>query len=361
MREDFDSPARLAISEVTAALDAINSLYAQMNFSDVLAKERNLKKGANAARFLLPLGSTIVVQLPSSPIVSTLGPLAAALAAGSPTIVLGGPSIPATSNMLECIILEALDREAFHLEQSADVSTCEAFAQAEYATVVLHSLETSDRIRPLVLTTNPAVRLIEPYYGIPAGVIDRSVADAIDVATERIRLAVQDVPKGNISRVPRLFFVDDSIFTPVKNGMQAQREVASINLDEWLRKQYRGISPRYCMNQSRKQRVSELPAVQGAILLTFSSNSEIVLVPTRSLDHTIDLLNKINASTGSQVIYIFARGKEGFYLGNFITTSYVYLNDVPVDSLILTSCRSANATTTQGYYFEDFSEMKVML
>ncbi|KAF3031122.1 hypothetical protein E8E11_000557 [Didymella keratinophila] len=215
-------------------------------------------------------------------------------------------------------------------------------------------------IRPLVLSANPSVRLIEPYYGIPAGIIDRSGSGAINTAIKRIKLAVQDGLKGNPSRVSRLFFVDESIIASVKDGMQAQHEEASINLDEWLRQQYRGLSPRYSTDQGRKRQNPELLGVEGAVGLTFSSKSEIVLVPTRSLDHTVDLLNKTNAGTGSQVVYIFAGGKEAFYLGNFITTSYVFINDIPAHSLVLTSCRSSNATTTQGYHFEDFSEAKVV-
>lgn len=191
IHEDLNSPSRLAVSEVTTALDAINTLYAQLDFSDVLAKERSVKKGTDAKRFFVPRGMTLVVQSWSSPIISILGPLAAALAAGSPTIVLGAPTLPATGVLLERTISEALDREAFHFQQSADASTYKAFAQAEYDTVVLHSLETSDMIRPLVLSANPSVRLIEPYYGIPAGIIDRSGSGAINTAIKRIKLAVQ--------------------------------------------------------------------------------------------------------------------------------------------------------------------------
>ncbi|KAJ4319007.1 hypothetical protein N0V94_004144 [Neodidymelliopsis sp. IMI 364377] len=333
LQQDLGCPAELAMVELTTALDAINTLYKRLDFEDVLAKERNVKNGANTALFSVPLGTTLVMQLSSSPIVSTLGPLAAALAAGNPTIVLGSPTLPTTGVLLERTILEALDREAFHFENSADASTCKAFAQAEYAVVVLHSLEISHAIGPLVHTANPSVRLLEPYYGIPAGIIDRSVAGSINVAVKQILQRVPKGSNGNPLRVPRLFFVDESVIASVKDKMQARHEETSNDVDEWLRKHYSGLSPRYSTIRDKTQQMVEFPTVGSATILKLSDDSEIILIPTTSLDNTIDLLNKINAGTGAQAIYVFAGGKEAFYLGNFITTSHVYINDIPAQSL----------------------------
>ncbi|KAJ4351116.1 uncharacterized protein N0V89_006455 [Didymosphaeria variabile] len=359
--EDLSSPTELATSELTTALDAINALYEQLDFHEVLAIERNLKKGGNAASFFVPLGMTLIVQLSSSPIISTLCPLAAALAAGNPTIVLGSPTVSATSVLLEEVVLEALDHEAFHFENSVDASRYESFTQEPYATVVVHSLEASHTIGLLVRNANPSVRILEPYYGIPAGIIDRSAGGSTGAAVKQIRKSVLDGSKGNPFRFPRLFFVDESVIVSVKNKLNTQQGKATSKLDEWLRKYYSGSVTRYSTKTGGKKQISEFPRVDAAEIVRSTDGSEIALVPTRSLDHTIDLLNKINAGTGSQVIYVFAGGKEAFYLGNFITTSHVYINEIPNHSLVLTAGRSATDTTTHAYRLEDFSELKTML
>ncbi|KAH6618435.1 Aldehyde/histidinol dehydrogenase [Boeremia exigua] len=361
LEQDLHNTPELATSELITALDAINTLYEQLDFQHVLNDERKIKKGGTTAGFFVPLGKTLIVQLSFSPIISIIGPLAAALAAGSPTIVLGSPSLPATGILLERTILETLDCEAFHFEKSANESTYRSFAQAEYATVVLHSLETSNTVSPLVHAANPSIRLLEPYYGVPAGIIDRSVTISIDEVVKRVLQAVPDRPSGNHLRVPRLFFVDESIFASVKGKLPVQHDWKNDNLTEWLQRHYSGLSLSHSKIQGQKGQSPIFSTVEKAVTVSLSDNSEIILVSTRSLDHTIDLLNKINTGTGSQVIYIFAGDKEAFYLGNFITASHVYINDIPNRSLVLTSCRSANSSITHGYHLKDFSESKAML
>ncbi|KAF2647740.1 ALDH-like protein [Lophiostoma macrostomum CBS 122681] len=358
--EDLNTPTELATAELITALDAINAIYERLSFNDVLATERNLKNGGDAATFFVPLGVTLIVQLSSSPIVSTLGPLAAALAGGNPTIVLGSRTVSTTNVLLGEIILEALDHEAFHFENSVDALRFENFTQQPYATVVLHSHEASHTIGPLVRNANPSVRVLEPYYGIPAGIIDRSAGGSLDTAKAQIVLTLPDGSKGNPLRFPRLFFVDESVIASVKERLHGQQEKANYKLDEWLRKYYSGSINRYSTGTGGEKQIADLPKVEATETVRSTDGSEIALVPTRSLDHTIDLLNKINAGTGSQVIYVFAGGKEAFYLGNFITTSHVYINEIPYHSLVLTVSRSASDTTTHPYSLEAFSELKTM-
>ena len=188
--EDLSISKELATSELVTALDAINALYGRLNFHDELAKERQLKNGGRSATFFVGLGTTLILQLSSCPVTSTLCPLAATLAAGNPAVVLGSPALSATNELIEQVVSEALDREAFHFERSGDASNANVYLQEQYATAVISSLEASQTLGPRIRAANPSVRLIEPYYGVPAGIVDRSGGHSVDAIVKQIRQSV---------------------------------------------------------------------------------------------------------------------------------------------------------------------------
>lgn len=185
--QDLNTSQSLATAEVTVVLDTINILYEQLDFHRELAKERRLKNGGRSATFSVPLGTTLIVQLSSSPITSTIYPLAATLAAGNPAIVLGSPGLSFTNDLLEQIFLEALDCEAFHFETSGTLQNSGVYLQEKYATVVINVLEASQTIAPVVRAANPSIRLLEPYYGVPAGIIARSGGRSVDATVKQIQ------------------------------------------------------------------------------------------------------------------------------------------------------------------------------
>jgi acyl-CoA reductase-like NAD-dependent aldehyde dehydrogenase len=164
-----------------------------LDFHKELAKERQLKNGERSTTFLVPLGTALILQLSSSPITSTVCPLAAALAAGNPAIVLGSPTLSSTNELVEQIILTTLDCEAFHFEIFADAPICKAYMQEHYEIAVINSLEASQAFGPLLRTANPSIQLIEPYYGIPAGFIDRSGGKFIDAIVKQIQKGVPGI------------------------------------------------------------------------------------------------------------------------------------------------------------------------
>jgi acyl-CoA reductase-like NAD-dependent aldehyde dehydrogenase len=230
----------LISAELTATLDGINTLYEQLDFHDVLARERDLKNGVSSASFFAPLGTTLVVQLPSSPVISVIGPLAAALAAGCPAIILSSSTTPNTNTILRQIVWNTLDRDAFHFETSVDSATHEAFTQASYAIAVLPDLKISKITSTLIRVANPAIRIIEPYHGIPAGFIDRSAKEHLDAAVGEIRRASAAGVSCNPYRVPRLFFVDESVIDSLKEKLGIHAEEGK-DLESWLTKSYQHL------------------------------------------------------------------------------------------------------------------------
>ncbi|UPX20215.1 Aldehyde dehydrogenase (NAD(+)) [Ascochyta rabiei] len=355
LQQDTNCSSDLATSEIVVALDNINSWYERLDFQDTLRNERNIKHEKGPATFQVPLGRTLIVQSFWSPIISVLSPLAGSLAGGNPTIVLGSHLFAATNKLLKEIVEESLDVEAFHFEPSIDTSDHEAFTNEQFATVVLHSHEASERFGPLVRNTNPSVRLIEPYYGIPAGIIDRSAGGSLDAAFQHINssLQVSGLP-SNPLRIPRLFFVDEALVEVFKKKFPVHSEKSVGALESLLRKHYSDLVPSFAAKNKSGIQASTLPRVENIATVKTDKGAEIILVPTRSLDHTIDLLNKINGGSGAQAVYIFAAGKEAFYLGNFIATSQVYINEIPIRSIVGANGRSA-------YNLEDFTETKTMV
>ncbi|KAH7134861.1 Aldehyde/histidinol dehydrogenase [Dendryphion nanum] len=361
LQQDLRRTKESATAEVVIALNAINALYEQLNFQELLAKERRLKNGGDVVSFLVPLGKTLVVQLGSCPVISTLCPLAAALAAGNPTILLGSHASPVTNNIVEQVIWYSLDREAFHFEKDDGKSTHQTIAKGSFSIVVLPDLETSRTIGSLVRANNASARQIEPYFGMAAGIIDRSAKSSLDASAEQIRRSVLVGATSNPLRVPRLFFVDESVISVFKSKLQFAKEKKGTSLEDWLRKYYMGLTSIFSTKDSPIRTKSKFPSVCDFTLISFTNGAEIALVSTRSLDHSIDLLNKINSGTGSQALYVFADGKEAFYLGNFITTSHVFINEIPTRSLVLSTSRSVKDTVSCPYILEDFSETKTMV
>ncbi|KAH7357514.1 hypothetical protein BKA66DRAFT_445554 [Pyrenochaeta sp. MPI-SDFR-AT-0127] len=361
IQQDQKRSTDIAAIELVNVLDTINALYERVDFHDVLAKEQDLKNGGSFASFLVPRGAALVVQLSSSPLISTLGPLAAALAAGSPTVILGSSKLTATNEILQQIILDSLDREAFHFEKNTDSSAAQAFTQQPYATAILPDLQAREMFGPLVVSKNMSIRLIEPYYGVPAGIIDRSYTGPFEQVVGHICRTTPGDSTCNPLRVPRLFFVDESIISAFKIACRSRQEGTGPDLEDLLRKYYTGYTPRFSGSRERQRGLNtELAMSENIATITLTSGPEIVLIPTTSLDNSIDMLNKINAGTGSQALYIFAGRKEALYLGSFITTSHVFINEIPLSSLVATSPRTAQVTPSQGYHVEDFSETKTL-
>ncbi|KAI8315830.1 hypothetical protein K4K59_000768 [Colletotrichum sp. SAR11_240] len=72
----------------------------------------------------------------------------------------------------------------------------------------------------------------------------------------------------------------------------------------------------------------------GAVAQSLAmSDRGILLIPISSMDHGIDILNKLNKSMPSEIVYAFGDGKAGLYVGSFVKTLQVCVNEVPQWSL----------------------------
>ncbi|KAI8273884.1 hypothetical protein K4K60_010307 [Colletotrichum sp. SAR11_57] len=72
----------------------------------------------------------------------------------------------------------------------------------------------------------------------------------------------------------------------------------------------------------------------GAVAQSMAmSDRGILLIPISSMDHGIDILNKLNKAGPSEIVYAFGDGKAGLYVGSFVKTLQVCVNEVPEWSL----------------------------
>ena len=136
-RADLGTTVDNATAKLTATLDSINVLYTQLDFQEIL------KNGSRQVSFQFPLGPTLIAQTTSSSVLSSFVPLAAALAAGNPAVVLSSVASNRTKLVLTEAIAVNLDREAVHFKKDNNNSVHRIPTQLPYVVAVLHDLTTS--------------------------------------------------------------------------------------------------------------------------------------------------------------------------------------------------------------------------
>ncbi|KIX09653.1 uncharacterized protein Z518_00734 [Rhinocladiella mackenziei CBS 650.93] len=114
-KQDLNSTPESSEQEVNLVLSTIKLLYDDLDLPDALAKEKLIKTGKRLPKRLVPLGPTLIVPTDCCPVSSTLTPLAGAVAAGSPAVILA-PMSPVVRKVLAEIIHDSLDREAFRMD-----------------------------------------------------------------------------------------------------------------------------------------------------------------------------------------------------------------------------------------------------
>lgn len=229
---------------MTASLDSIRELYSELDFPQTLKQERHIKDGGRQASFRVPLGPTVVAQAPFSPVFSSLVPLATALASGNPTVVLCSAGSVAANKLLAEAVRETLDREAFHFEEDSSDAARQRLTQIPYVLAVSQDLKSSNSIGPLVRRANTGVRFLEPYFGVPVGLVDRSASTSLDTVLQHISRTASSVASANPLRVPRLYLIDETVLKRLKERISASQLLTldskheQEDLDKWLRKHY---------------------------------------------------------------------------------------------------------------------------
>ena len=167
-----------------------------------------MRNGASSLHNLVPLGPSLIDPSPYSPLASVIVPLAAALAAGSPTIVLASSAAPTVNTELRKLITKSVDVEAFAMTDDDSTSTRGDLSVKYFGAAALQNLAHRDAIFASLYKSNTLVRILAPPCGIPAAFVDRSATDLKAVASDIIQ-ATLPATRHNPLRTPRLVFVDE--------------------------------------------------------------------------------------------------------------------------------------------------------
>ncbi|KAF5573708.1 hypothetical protein FPCIR_13882 [Fusarium pseudocircinatum] len=378
--DDLQTSKASAAAEVQLALDSIKHLYDDLDFPNTLAKEKHVRKGASSSSNLIPLGPVLIDPSPYSPFLSVIAPLAAAVAAGSSAIVLATSACDNLDAELPTLINKSLDVEAFAITESDSAKIRRELSKQHFGAVALQNLSLRDDLFTSLCKTNPLIRVLSPPSGIPAAFVDRSVQDLEAVASHLVASGSR-TPRYNPLRTPRLVFVDEIHITNLHKLIRTDTSAdASLSFSDGEDKAqaFDKLLTSSFPTAKRKlpQHVSgHLPAVialdnsdaiiaenvQKAAELLKGSHNGLLLVPTRSLDHGIDILGKINANNPSQATYIFASSEASSYVVMFTNTLQVFINTIPQWSLATVAPSTPFVENRLLYRKEDFSVNKPIL
>ncbi|KAM0490579.1 hypothetical protein ACHAP8_011417 [Fusarium lateritium] len=349
--QDLQISDASAADELQLALDSITTLYDSLDFPSTLAKEKLVGKGASSLDNLVSLGITLIDPSPYSPFASILAPLSATVAAGGAAIVLASSKTPSLNNELRSLITKSLDFEAFAITDDDSATTRHQLGSQHFGVAVLQNLSERDALFTSLYKVNPLIKLLSPPSGTPASFVDRS-AQNLEAVSSYLIHAGPKAPRRNRLRIPRVVFVDEihveqldklihadpSANAPLSFGRDQDKAQA---FDKLLHSKF----PSSMGKLSTKG--GGLPAVitladsneivaddmEEVVELLEDSTNGLLLVSTRSLDHGIDIFNKINTNKPSQAVYIFASSKASSYVALFTNTLQVFINTIPQWSL----------------------------
>ncbi|KAI0973197.1 hypothetical protein F4678DRAFT_40834 [Xylaria arbuscula] len=378
---DLVTTEQSVAEEVRQTLDAIKHLYDSLDFPDSLRKERSIKKGNSVLEDLVPLGPSLIDPDPKLPISSTLIPLAAAVSAGSATVVLapsGDSSLPSVE-LIRNIVRESLDVEAIAITADASSETREQLVSNYFAVAVLQNKEAQEFMVQRLTRVNYSTRILAPPSGIPAIFVDRTAQD-LEAVAAHLRTGILRSPQRDVFRTLRICFVDEFIIERLadlldRGGTTGQKALekpsTSGNDSQALQIKLKALFPSLrndvsgapfgpVIQLSTKDPITPENIKEIAGYLT-ASTGELVLVPVTSLDNGIDLFNKVNRPEFSQAVYIFGESRSSFYISKFTNSLHVFINQIPAGSLLPLSPSSPVISFGLPYHRQDFSVGKSIL
>ncbi|KAH6974092.1 hypothetical protein EDB80DRAFT_742297 [Ilyonectria destructans] len=355
LNQDLQTTDESAAEELQLTLDTIKHLYDGLNFPASLANERSIKQGASSVDNLVPLGPTLIDPAPHAPVASTLIPLAAAVAAGSAVVALVHSSVPAVNDLLRKILRESVDVEAVDLTDNDSADTRQQLGLKLFGVAVLQNLHERASTTKLLSQTNPLVRILSPPSGVCAVFVDRSVRD-LETAASHLHNSILASPRHHPLRLPRLCFVDETIINDLEGLLLSAGSSSTepLQYDDDNKKTQALVG----LKSSDPITAESIRAVARSIA---DCHSGILLIPTRSLDHGIDILSKVNDNMPSQATYVFGESKPSFYVAAFSKTVQVFINAIPPWSLVAVAPNSVSVSNRILYSREDFSVNKPVI
>ncbi|KAF5616474.1 uncharacterized protein FTJAE_12949 [Fusarium tjaetaba] len=355
VRTDLQWTDDVAIEAINQVLGAIEAVYPDISLADELEVEQKLSAGTRIEHIEQPLSLTLIIGSGQNPLGSTLLPLVGALAAGSVSIIVQPERTDKTSSTLSTILSQAVDHEGV---QTVPASALDKLLRNRFDAVVVPPSYDPKAIRQLQ-SVNAAIRVLQPGSGLVAAIVDRS-ADLYS-ASVQIRNAFWKNESGKLFGGPKIVFVDEFVLD---------------DLQEHLRDRQKGFTTRRPTKSSAKPASNVLristrdqaptitsPApspltaasVKELLRDTSIAKDSILIVPTTSTGHTLDMLNLLIGDKVAPAVYVFSTGPEVSFFSRFLRSQVTIANSIPPWALVNWIPQSPNATSIVPFAPRDFT------
>ncbi|KAH8430250.1 uncharacterized protein LDX57_007919 [Aspergillus melleus] len=375
--QDLDISETAASLEISVCLAAVDKLYHGLDFAAVLAQEKLIQAGQSSPINPVALGPVLIQAALPCPLSSTIFPLAAAVAAGSCCLVQLCHASPTINEALSAIIRTSLDQEAAAIVDGS-ISPA-ALTEIRCEAAVLQDPEAMDDFASALRQSNSTVRIYTPVTGLPAVFVDRSAPDLNTVATW-LQQSILKVPRRHVGRTPRLCFVDEFVLErlvsllqqlsgPVENNQPVPEPSVTKVLADLLTSSFPSLkqqdlwatantlSPLIALQLTDSNTPESIGKVATEVTKSYSG---ILFVSVSSLDHAIDLWNKVLDGKSASATYVFGEGKETAYLAQFLNTENCFINHIPPESFVMMAPSSGHDTYGLPFSPANFSRNKAI-
>jgi acyl-CoA reductase-like NAD-dependent aldehyde dehydrogenase len=210
------------VSQIALTLTSIRALLSGLSPSHLLEAERAVRNsGASDPSRLKPAGLTVVIAEKWASLTTTIMPVAAALAAGCPSLVILPLGHQIDDKIWELItkqiLYKAIDDGGFGVASYSDAHDSFHDGDAfQFGAVVSQGTAAAEKIvQQLARSQSRSLRILEPCRGgTAAAIVSRSYESSLQaVATEIVDIFNFTFQDGefNILRFPRVILVDEFV------------------------------------------------------------------------------------------------------------------------------------------------------
>jgi aldehyde dehydrogenase (NAD+) len=341
IQQDTGRSRRECQYEVSCTIDIVEKHYENLDFDAALLKEKNIARGVSATDWREPLGTVAIVCEARNPLNLAVSPLAGAIAAGNCAILIMVPAQSPSTFLFVKELSTILDNDAYALIQLPSLQDYNHDLLGPSVQCAI--LQSDSYISPKICVE------VRPFNGYSCAIVDRSCKN-IKRAAAQIAQA-KFVYEGSSPFAPAFVLVHEAVKSEfLREFLAAISQYFPENIpikdkDAFVRLtdiQSRLTSSKagygsvvMSGNGSGSEHQSVAPVViegdrrRGSELCVLVENKPILpIFSTRSLDDAIDYTATL-LSGPALALYVFAGGADGSYLGQFIESKSVFINNIP--------------------------------
>ncbi|KAL4881893.1 hypothetical protein BJY04DRAFT_217958 [Aspergillus karnatakaensis] len=352
LSDDIGWGKELAIAACNVVLRALRSIHESLSLESDLHTERAISKGGSSEHRNLSVGVTLILGSTVNPLLSLLLPLVGSLAAGNSSILILPEKCNAVNRFVADLLRDTVDHEVVQLLPTQMISSLTGH---RYDTVALGPRDSQlvlERFKQL----SPTTHFLQPVSGQAVAIVDRS-ADLHSAATY-LHHAVATSPAASLQGRPRVCFVNEFVLTSLAGRLVAcwaSKHVPLSDKPSALPSTESILISASGQTTVKKQLCHPVSAAGIIAALQTVDKTSLLLIPTTSNTHAIDLLNAIHENELAPVLYAFSASPEGSFFSRFARAQATFINTIPSSALVSWFPQTPNETISVPYSPSDFA------